>query len=125
MKKVINTKKAPGAIGPYSQAIEIKGMIYVSGQLPVNHETGEFAGNDITSQTKQSLENIKSILEEAGVDMNQVVKTTVFLKDMNDFVAMNDVYGKYFIEDCPARAAVQVARLPKDAKVEIEAIAYR
>jgi 2-iminobutanoate/2-iminopropanoate deaminase len=125
MKKVINTKKAPGAIGPYSQAIEIKGMIYVSGQLPVNHETGEFAGDDITSQTKQSLENIKSILEEAGVDMNQVVKTTVFLKDMNDFAAMNDVYGKYFIEDCPARAAVQVARLPKDAKVEIEAIAYR
>jgi 2-iminobutanoate/2-iminopropanoate deaminase len=125
MKKVINTKKAPEAIGPYSQAIEIKGMIYVSGQLPVNHETGEFAGDDITSQTKQSLENIKSILEEAGVDMNQVVKTTVFLKDMNDFAAMNDVYGKYFIEDCPARAAVQVARLPKDAKVEIEAIAYR
>lgn len=123
MKKVIFTDKAPAAIGPYSQAIEAGGFLYISGQLPVDPATGNFAGEDIASQTAQSLKNISAILAEAGLTMDSVVKTTVFLQDMNEFAAMNEVYAGFFTGACPARAAVQVARLPKDAKVEIEAVA--
>ncbi|GAA0182777.1 RidA family protein [Clostridium sediminicola] len=123
MKKRIDTKAAPAAIGPYSQAIQAGNTIYVSGQLPINPSTGEFAGDDIISQTKKSLENMKSILEQAGANMTNVVKTTVLLKNISDFAAMNEVYASYFSEDCPARAAYQIAVLPKDALVEIEAIA--
>lgn len=124
MKKIINTDKAPSALGPYSQAVKAGDFIYVSGQIPIDPSTGEFAGNDIKTQTKQSLENIKAILESAGVTLENVVKTNVFLSDMNNFTPMNEVYGTYFKTECPARAAVEVARLPKDAMVEIEAIAY-
>lgn len=123
MKEVIHTSQAPAAIGPYSQAIKAGNTIYVSGQLPVDPATGAFAGNTIQEQTRQSLTNIKNILAQAGADMNQVVRAGVFMKDMNMFADMNAVYGEFFTENCPARAAVEVARLPKDALVEIEAIA--
>lgn len=123
MKQVVNTNKAPGAIGPYSQAIKANGFIFVSGQLPVVPATGQFAEGGIVAQTKQSLENVKAILAEAGCKLDDVVKTTVLIKDMNEFAAMNKVYAEYFIQDCPARACFEVARLPKDALVEIEAIA--
>lgn len=123
-KEVINTKKAPAAIGPYSQAVAGEGKVcFVSGQLPIDPATGEFAGATIEEQTKQSLENLKSILEEAGMTMENVVKTTVLLNDIADFGRMNGVYAEYFKEDCPARAAFQVAALPKAALVEIEAVA--
>lgn len=123
MKRVITTAAAPSAIGPYSQAIEANGFVFVSGQLPVDPATGSFAGADVTAQTRQSLQNIQSILAEAGLGMDAVVKTTVFLQNMGDFAAMNEVYAAFFTGDCPARAAVQVAALPKGALVEIEAIA--
>ena len=123
--KVINTKNAPAAIGPYSQAIEVNGFVYTSGQLPINPETGEFAGSDIKSQTEQSLKNVKAILEEAGLTMQNVVKTTVFLADMADFTAMNEVYSSYFSEPYPARSAVAVKTLPKAALVEIECVAAK
>lgn len=123
MKQVINTNKAPGAIGPYSQAIKANGFLFVSGQLPVVPATGQFADGGIAEQTKQSLENIKAILAQAGGSLHDVVKTTVFVKNMNDFAAMNQVYGEYFNKECPARACFEVARLPKDALVEIEVIA--
>ena len=123
--KVINTKNAPTAIGPYSQAIEVNGFVYTSGQLPINPETGEFAGSDIKSQTEQSLKNVKAILEEAGLTMQNVVKTTVFLADMADFAAMNEVYSSYFSEPYPARSAVAVKTLPKAALVEIECVAAK
>ncbi len=123
MKKSIKTNKAPGAIGPYSQAVSANGLVFVSGQLPIKPESGAFAGDDIKSQTAQSLENIKSILEEAGSSMENVLKVTVFLNDMNEFAGMNEVYATYFSEPYPARAAVEAARLPKDALIEIEAIA--
>ena len=123
MKKSIKTNKAPGAIGPYSQAVSANGLVFVSGQLPIKPELGAFAGDDIKSQTAQSLQNIKSILEEAGSSMENVLKVTVFLNDMNDFAGMNEVYATYFSEPYPARAAVEAARLPKDALIEIEAIA--
>lgn len=119
----IETKNAPAAIGPYSQAIQAGDTIYISGQLPIVPSTGEFAGEDIVSQTRQSLENMKAILEEAGAGMSDVVKTTVLLKRITDFASMNEVYSTYFSGDCPARAAYQVAELPKNALVEIEAIA--
>ena len=119
----LQTPNAPAAIGPYSQAIQAGGTIYVSGQLPINPATGEFAGADIRAQARQSLENIKAILAAAGADMAHVVKTTVLLQDMADFSAMNEVYAEYFSEPYPARAAFQVAKLPKDALVEIEAVA--
>lgn len=125
MKKIIHSNAAPAAIGPYSQAIEANGLLFISGQLPVDATTGEFAGADIASQTRQSLENIRHILREAGLDMDAVVKTTVLLQDIADFGAMNQVYAEYFQSDCPARAAFQVAALPKGALVEIEAIAAR
>lgn len=125
MKKPISTTGAPAAIGPYSQGVQAGNMIFVSGQLPIDPETGEFAGSDVASQTKMSLNNVKAILNEAGYDMADVVKTTVFLKDMNDFADMNSVYATFFSEPFPGRAAVEVARLPKDALVEISAIAYK
>jgi 2-iminobutanoate/2-iminopropanoate deaminase len=123
MKQVVNTNKAPSAIGPYSQAIKANGFIFVSGQLPVVPTTGEFAEGGIVAQTKQSLENVKAILEQAGCTLDDVVKTTVFIKEMNDFAIMNNMYAEYFTKDCPARACFEVARLPKDALVEIEVIA--
>ena len=123
MNQAIHTDNAPAAIGPYSQAVKAGNTIYVSGQLPVDPATGEFAGDDIAAQTKQSLTNIKNILEKAGAGMENVVKTTVLLSDINDFVAMNEVYATFFKEPFPARAAFQVAAIPKGAKVEIEAVA--
>ncbi len=123
MKSPIHTQLAPAAIGPYSQAVKVGSLVFVSGQIPVDPATGEFAGPDIETQTHQSLKNLKAILEEAGSGLDKVVKTTVFLQDMNDFAAMNGVYAQYFKEPFPARAAVQVGRLPKDALVEIECVA--
>lgn len=124
MKNIIATEKAPGAIGPYSQAVKAGNYVFVSGQLPIDPATGEFAGPCIVCQTKQSLLNIQNILEAAGLSMKNVVKTTVLMKNMDDFGEMNKVYAEFFTEDCPARAAFQVGKLPKDALVEIEAIAY-
>lgn len=123
-KNIISTNQAPGAIGPYSQAVEINGFVYTSGQLGLNPETGEF-GEGVQEQTRLSLSNVKAILEAAGTSLDQVVKTTVFLKDMNDFAAVNEVYGSFFEEPYPARSAVEVARLPKDGLVEIEVIAVK
>jgi 2-iminobutanoate/2-iminopropanoate deaminase len=123
MKKIISTDKAPGAIGPYSQATQMGNFIFTSGQLPIDVATGNLVEADITAQATKCLENLKALLEAAGSGMDKVLKTTVFLKDMNDFVAMNDVYKTFFTENYPSRSAVQVARLPKDALVEIEAIA--
>ena len=123
MKQVINTNQAPGAIGPYSQAIKANGFLFVSGQLPVVPATGQFAEGGVSGQTRQSLENVKAILAAAGCTLDDVVKTTVFIKDMNDFGAVNTAYAEYFKQDCPARACIEVARLPKDALVEIEVIA--
>lgn len=124
MKKVISTKNAPAAIGPYSQAIRVGQFIFVSGQLPIDPNTGLFSGEDISSQTKQSLENIKAILQCEGASLTNVVRSGVFLKNMENFAEMNRVYSEYFTSDYPGRAAVEVARLPKDALVEIEVIAY-
>ena len=124
MKKTIQSLNAPKAIGPYSQAVLSTGeVLFVSGQLPIDVTTGSFAGEDIQSQTRQSLENIKAILQEAGMSMDHVVKTTVLLADIQDFKAMNEIYAQYFTADFPARAAFQVAALPQGAKVEIEAVA--
>lgn len=123
MKKPIVTDKAPAAIGPYSQGVRAGELVFVSGQLPVDPTTGAFAGESIEEQTAQSLRNIQAILAVEGLTMEHVVKTTVFLKDMEDFAAMNSVYATFFGDCPPARAAVQAARLPKDARVEIEAIA--
>ncbi|MCR5290149.1 MAG: RidA family protein [Treponema sp.] len=126
MKSIIATDKAPGAIGPYSQAVEATPFIFTSGQLPVDPATGAFAGATIEEQTRQSLTNVKAILEKAGSSMDKVLKTTVFLSDMNNFAAMNKVYAEFFTEGSyPARSAVEVARLPKDALVEIEAVAIK
>ncbi len=121
--KAISTSQAPSAIGPYSQAIHANGMIFVSGQIPVDPSTGAFAEGGIKELTRQSLTNIKSILEEAGSSMSKVVKTSVFLADMADFTEMNEVYAQFFTQPFPARSAVAVASLPKGARVEIECIA--
>ena len=123
MKKKLETGNAPAAIGPYSQAVSADGLVFVSGQLPINPETGEFPSDDVSEQTYQSLNNIREILKEAGYGMENVLKTTVFLQDMNDLAAMNAVYETFFTDPYPARAAFQVAKLPKGAKVEIEAVA--
>jgi 2-iminobutanoate/2-iminopropanoate deaminase len=125
MKKQISTTNAPAAIGPYSQAIEANGMVFVSGQLPVDPATGEFAEGGIKELTRQSLTNMKNILAEAGLTMANVVKTTVFLADMADFAAMNEVYASFFEGVAPARSAVAVKTLPKNALVEIECIAVK
>ena len=122
-KKAINTEKAPKAIGPYSQAIQVGNLVYTSGQLPINPTTGAFPEGGIKEQTRQSLCNIQAILEEAGLTMSNVVKTTVFLADMNDFADMNAVYAEFFAEPYPARSAVAVKTLPKGALVEIEVVA--
>ena len=121
--KVISTKKAPAAIGPYSQAIQVGNLVYTSGQIPIDPATGVFVEGGIREQTRQSLLNVKAILEEAGLTMSDVVKTTVFLADMNDFADMNAVYAEFFAEPYPARSAVAVKMLPKGALVEIEVIA--
>lgn len=121
-KKTVNTTNAPAAIGPYSQGVKTGNLIFTSGQLPLNPQSGELV-TDIEGATKQSLDNVKAILESEGISMDKVVKTVVFLRDMNDFAAMNAVYATYFPNNPPARSAVQVARLPKDAIVEIEVIA--
>ncbi len=125
MNKSIHSPKAPAAIGPYSQAILAGSTLYVSGQLPVDAATGAFAGEDIETQTRQSLTNIGYILEEAGFSFSDVVKSTVYLKDIADFAAMNGIYAEFFTEPYPARAAFQVAALPKDARVEIEVVAVK
>ena len=125
MKKQINTAAAPAAIGPYSQAIEANGMVFVSGQLPIDPATGAFAEGGIKELTHQSLTNMRNILAEAGLTMDHVVKTTVFLAEMSDFAEMNEVYASFFEGVCPARSAVAVKTLPKDARVEIECIAVR
>ncbi|RKU96095.1 RidA family protein [Helicobacter pylori] len=125
MKEVIHSTLAPKAIGPYSQAIATSDLVFVSGQLGIDASTGEFKGADIHSQTTQSMENIKAILKEAGLGMDSVVKTTILLKSLDDFAVVNEIYGSYFTEPYPARATFQVAKLPKDALVEIEAIAIK
>ena len=125
MNQPIYTPNAPAAIGPYSQAVQAGNMLFVSGQIPIDPATGEFAGSDIATQTKQSLTNIKNILVAAGYTLNDVVKTTVLLSDIADFAAMNAVYAEYFTENKPARAAFAVKDLPKGALVEIEAIAVK
>lgn len=124
MKKVLATKDAPAAIGPYSQAVRVDKLVFVSGQLPIDPATGAFAGDDIAAQTRQSLTNIKNILASDGLTMADVVKTTVLLKNIGDFAAMNEVYATFFEGDCPARAAFEVAAIPKGALVEIEAVAF-
>ena len=120
---VVSTDKAPGAIGPYSQAVKVNGMVFCSGQIPIDPTTGSFVSDDIAEQTEQVLKNLNAVLESAGSGLDRVVKTTVFLADMEDFAAMNEVYSKYFDGNKPARATVQAARLPRDAKVEIECVA--
>jgi 2-iminobutanoate/2-iminopropanoate deaminase len=123
MKETISTTNAPGAIGPYSQAIKAGEMVFCSGQIPIDPATGEFVSEDVAEQTEQVLKNLNEVLAAAGGGLGDVVKTTVFLADMNDFSAMNDVYGRFFNENKPARATIQAARLPKDARVEIDCIA--
>ena len=125
MKQAIETQQAPAAIGPYSQAIEAGGTIYVSGQLPINPATGQFAEGGIKELTRQSLTNMQHILQQAGCNMQHVVKTSVFLADMNDFAEMNEVYAEFFKAPFPARSAVAVKTLPKGARVEIECIAVK
>ena len=125
MKAIVSTDRAPAAIGPYAQAVKTSGLVITSGQLPIDPATGAFAASDIAGQTRQSLKNVQAVLAQAGLGMENIIKTTVFLKDMNDFAAMNEVYAAFFPSQPPARSAVEVARLPKDALVEIEAIAVR
>jgi 2-iminobutanoate/2-iminopropanoate deaminase len=123
VKQRIQTAQAPQAIGPYSQAIIAGGLVFASGQIPLDPQTGQFVAGGIEEQTEQVLKNLSAVLEAAGSSLGRVVKTTVFLADMQEFSAMNDVYGKFFKKDPPARATVEAARLPRDARVEIEAIA--
>lgn len=123
IKEIISTKKAPAAIGPYSQAIKIGNLVFTSGQLPIVSETGEIISNDVRKATERSIENLKAILEGAGSSLDKVIKTVIFLKDMNDFAIVNEVYEKYFTSNQPARSCVQVAKLPKDGILEIEAVA--
>jgi 2-iminobutanoate/2-iminopropanoate deaminase len=122
-RETVSTDKAPGAIGPYSQAVKAGNMVFCSGQIPIDPATGAFVSDDVAAQTKQVLINLSAVLEAAGSGLGNVVKTTVFLADMNDFAAMNDVYSEFFSENKPARATVEAARLPKDARVEIDCIA--
>ena len=123
MKEIVTTDRGPKPIGPYSQAVKTSGFLFLSGQVALDPKTGDLIGTDVRQQTERVMENIKGILEAAGSNLHHVIKTTVFLKDMNDFPAMNEVYGRYFSAAPPARSTVQVARLPKDASVEIEVIA--
>jgi 2-iminobutanoate/2-iminopropanoate deaminase len=123
MKKIVATEKAPKAIGPYSQAVVHNGMAYLSGQIPLDPATGQLVESDIAAQTTRVLENLKAVLEACGSGLDQVVKTTVYIKDMGEFAKMNELYGKYFSENPPARSTVEAARLPRDVRVEIDAIA--
>ncbi len=123
--KVIHTTQAPAAIGPYSQAIEVNGFVFASGQVPIDPATGEFVEGGIQEQTRQSLTNASNILKEAGTDLSHVVKTTVYLSSITDFAAMNEIYAQFFTEPFPARSAVAVKDLPKGALVEIEVLAYK
>ncbi|HVN09655.1 MAG TPA: RidA family protein [Patescibacteria group bacterium] len=123
MRQVITTDTAPKAIGPYSQAIRSAGLLFLAGQIPLDPATMQLVEGDIAKQTERVLENIKAILAAAGSSLDRVVKTTVFLKDMNEFAAMNEMYGRYFPQNPPARSTVEAARLPRDARVEIEVIA--
>ena len=125
MKQIIVTNQAPAAIGPYSQAIKAGNTIYISGQLPIDPRTGDLSGDTVSGQAKQSLENLGAILREAGYGFEDVVKAVVYLRNISDFSAMNEIYSEYFRQDCPARSAFAVADLPKAALVEIEAVAYR
>lgn len=125
MKTVVASNNAPAAIGPYSQAIKAGNFLFISGQLPIDPSNGQFAGSDIKAQTTQSLKNVVAITESAGMQVEDIIKVTVYLADMNDFAAMNEIYATVFTSAYPARAAVEVARLPKDALVEIEAVAYK
>ncbi len=125
MKKIISTENAPEAVGPYSQAIWANDMLFISGQIPLDPQTGLFVSEDVREQTEQVFENLGAILQEAGLDYNNIVKATVYLENMTDFAAMNQVYSKYFTKNFPARAAFQVVKLPLGAKIEIEAIAVR
>jgi len=124
VKEVISTTKAPGAIGPYSQGIKFGNLIFVSGQTPLDPETRQIVEGDVQAQTRQCLENIKAILEAAGTNLDNVLKSTVFIKDMNSFGKVNEIYAQYFTKNQPARSCVEVARLPMDVLVEIEVIAY-
>ncbi|CAB1240120.1 RidA family protein [Clostridium sp. MT-14] len=121
-KNIISTKKAPGAVGPYSQAVKVGNFLFTSGQIPLDPATGELVSGDVKKATERSLENIKALLKEAGTSFDKVVKTTVYVKNMSDFAAVNEVYAKYFQKDMPARSCVEV-KLPKDALVEVEVIA--
>ena len=123
MKEIIQTEHAPNAIGPYSQAVKANGLVFASGQIPIDPETGQFVAGGIVEQTEQVLKNLGAVLEAAGSGLDRIVKTTVFLADMQEFAAMNEVYARFFKETPPARATVEAARLPRDARVEIEAIA--
>ena len=123
MKEIIQTDQAPKAIGPYSQAIRTRGFVFASGQIPIDPETGQFVAGGIAEQTQQVIKNLSRVLEAAGSGLDRVVKTTVFLADMEEFAAMNEVYGKFFSAEPPARATVEAARLPREARVEIDAIA--
>ena len=125
MKNIIKTDKAPAAIGPYSQAVEVNGMVYTSGVIPVDPATGEIAGSTAADQAEQVFSNLKNLIEASGTTMENIVKTVVFLKDMEDFAAVNGVYAKYFPQPYPARSCVGVARLPKDVMLEVEAIAVK
>lgn len=125
MKTVISTDKAPAAIGPYSQAVEVNGMIFTSGVIPIDPVTNTLVEGDITVQAKQAIGNLAALLQEAGSGCECVIKTTVFIKDMNDFNKVNEVYASFFQGECPARSCVEVARLPKDVLIEIEAIALK
>lgn len=123
MRQVISTPSAPKAIGPYSQAIRAAGLLYLSGQVPLDPATGQMVEGDIAKQTERVLDNLKAVLEAAGSSLERAVKTTVYLKDMNEFTAMNEVYERYFPEDPPARSTIEAARLPKDARIEMDLIA--
>jgi 2-iminobutanoate/2-iminopropanoate deaminase len=123
VREIIKTESAPGAIGPYSQAVRAGGFVFASGQIPTDPKTGVFVEGGIVEQTHQVMRNLKALLEAAGTNLERVVKTTVFIADMGDFSAMNEVYGQYFKENPPARSTVQAARLPRDARVEIDVIA--
>jgi 2-iminobutanoate/2-iminopropanoate deaminase len=123
VKQIIKTDSAPQAIGPYSQAIKVNGFVFASGQIPIDPATGQFVEGGIAEQTEQVMKNVSAVLQAAGSSLDKVVKTTVFLADMGEFAAMNEVYGRYFAQEPPARATVEAARLPRDARVEIEAIA--
>ena len=122
-RRIVKTEGAPGAIGPYSQAVVAGGFVYASGQIPIDPATGQFVEGGVREQTEQVLRNLSKVLEAAGSSLSRVVKTTVFLADMNDFAAMNEVYGRFVVDPPPARATVQVARLPRDVRVEIDVIA--